>query len=65
MTEADKEIIRRVARILGYFVREENADEFVSFAVHNKEDIHRSDFCWFECEGFDEFFIRKQYNRKA
>jgi hypothetical protein len=52
----DIEIIRRVAKVFGFFVREANPEEFEKFAIHNNVDIYRSDFVWFEDEGFDEFF---------
>ena len=55
-TPEDLEIIRRVAKTLDFFVREANPEEFKKFAIHNKSDLHRSNFCWFEDEGFDEFF---------
>jgi hypothetical protein len=56
MTTEDLEIIRRIAKTLNFFVREANPEEFEKFAIHNKSDFYRSSFCWFEDEGFDEFF---------
>jgi hypothetical protein len=56
MTTEDLEIIRRVAKIHGFFIRESNPDECQCFAIHSDTDIYRSDFVWFEDEGFDEFF---------
>jgi len=56
MTDEDEQTIRRVAKILGFNIRERT--EFESLAVYNKHDINRSDFVWFEPEGFDEFFIQ-------
>jgi hypothetical protein len=56
MTTEDLEIIRRVSKIHGFFVREANPEEFQKLAIHNDRSFDRSDFVWFEDEGFDEFF---------
>jgi hypothetical protein len=56
MTTEDLEIIRRVAKIHGFVVREANPEEYQKLAIHNDRSLDRSDFVWFEAEGFDEFF---------
>jgi hypothetical protein len=56
MTTEDLEIIRRVAKIHGFYVRGANPEEYQKLAIHNDRSLDRSDFVWFEDEGFDAFF---------
>jgi hypothetical protein len=57
MTTEDLEIIRRVAKIHGFYVREANPEERQKLAIHSESSLDRSDyFVWFEDEGFDAFF---------
>jgi hypothetical protein len=56
MTAEDLEIIRRVAKIHGFFVREANPEECPKLAIHSESSLHHSGFVWFEDEGFAAFF---------
>jgi hypothetical protein len=56
MTTEDLEIIRRVAKIHGFYVRGANPEEYQKLAIHSGSSLDRSDFVWFEDEGFDAFF---------
>jgi hypothetical protein len=56
MTAEDLEIIRRVAKIHGFFVREANPEECQKLAIHSERSLGSSGFVWFEDEGFDAFF---------
>jgi len=56
MTAKDLEIIRRVAKIHGFHVREANPEEWQKLAIHNERSLDSSDFVWLEDEGFDAFF---------
>lgn len=56
MTTEDLEIIRRVAKIHGFYVRGANPEECQKLAIHSESSLEHSGFVWFEDEGFDEFF---------
>lgn len=56
MTTEDLEIIRRVSKIHGFFVREANPEECQKLVIHSESSLASSDFAWYEDEGFDEFF---------
>jgi hypothetical protein len=56
VTNNELEIIRRVAKIHGFHVRETNPEECKKLAIHNERSLDSSDFVWFEGEGFDSFF---------
>ena len=56
MTDSDLEIIRRVAKIHGFYVREANPEECQKLAIHSESSLDHSNFVWFEDNGFDEFF---------
>ena len=56
MTTEDLEIIRRVAKIHGFFVREANPEGCQKLAIHSESSLNHSDFAWYQYEGFDAFF---------
>ena len=56
MTTEDLEIICRVAKIHGFYVRGANPEERQKLAIHSESSLEHSGFVWFEDEGFDAFF---------
>ena len=56
LTTEDLEIICRVAKIHGFYVRESNPEECQKLAIHSESSLDHSGFVWFEDECFDEFF---------
>jgi hypothetical protein len=56
MTTEDLEIIRRVAKIHGFYVREANPEECQKLSIHSESSLDHSGFVWFEDQGFDAFF---------
>jgi hypothetical protein len=56
MTEADWQIIERIAKIYGFTIHPAEPEFEICRKITNKADASRSDFWWQETEGFDAFF---------